>query len=170
MDCSLPGFSVHGILQARTLEWVATSFSGPALRQSNLNFMGWGLSVFFIFIFLTAPWVLSSLRYSHGWEPVWYTDSDNSGWEINFDESSLVACYQSRMLAIHWKLKMPQSDCIALQYQLFSRVTMFEQMATHSSILAWKVPWKEEPSWGHKELDTTERSSNNMHIIVRNLK
>ena len=22
MDCSLPGFSVHGILQARTLEWV----------------------------------------------------------------------------------------------------------------------------------------------------
>ena len=28
MDCSLPGFSVHGILQARTLEWVAISFSG----------------------------------------------------------------------------------------------------------------------------------------------
>ena len=27
MDCSLPGFSVHGILQARTLEWVAISFS-----------------------------------------------------------------------------------------------------------------------------------------------
>ena len=27
LDCSLPGFSVHGILQARTLEWVAISFS-----------------------------------------------------------------------------------------------------------------------------------------------
>ena len=27
MDCSLSGFSVHGILQARTLEWVAVSFS-----------------------------------------------------------------------------------------------------------------------------------------------
>ena len=27
MDCSPPGFSVHGILQARTLEWVAISFS-----------------------------------------------------------------------------------------------------------------------------------------------
>ena len=27
MDCSLPGFSVHGILQARTQEWVAISFS-----------------------------------------------------------------------------------------------------------------------------------------------
>ena len=27
MDCSLPGSSVHGILQARTLEWGATPFS-----------------------------------------------------------------------------------------------------------------------------------------------
>ena len=27
MDCSLPSFSVHGILQASTLEWVAISFS-----------------------------------------------------------------------------------------------------------------------------------------------
>ena len=30
MDCSPPGFSVHGILQARILEWVAIPFStGP---------------------------------------------------------------------------------------------------------------------------------------------
>ena len=29
MDCSLPGFSIHGILQARTLEWVTISFSIP---------------------------------------------------------------------------------------------------------------------------------------------
>ena len=27
IDCSPPGFSVHGILQARTLEWVAIPFS-----------------------------------------------------------------------------------------------------------------------------------------------
>ena len=27
MDCSLPGSSVHGISQARILEWVAISFS-----------------------------------------------------------------------------------------------------------------------------------------------
>ena len=27
MDCSPPGFSVHGVLQARILEWVASSFS-----------------------------------------------------------------------------------------------------------------------------------------------
>ena len=27
VGCSLPGFSVHGILQARILEWVTISFS-----------------------------------------------------------------------------------------------------------------------------------------------
>ena len=142
----------------------------PYAIKFKFHGVGVWVCVCVFFFFPTASWVISSLRYSHGWEPVWYTDSDNSGWEINFDESSHVACYQSRMLAIHWKLKMPQLDCIALQYLLFSRVTMFEEMATHSSILAWKFPWKEEPSWCHKELDMTEHSNNNMHIIVRNLK
>ena len=39
-----------------------------------------------------------------------------------------------------------------------------EETATHSSILAWRIPWTEEPDvlqspWGHKESDTTERLS-----------
>ena len=33
--------------------------------------------------------------------------------------------------------------------------------ATHTSVLAWRIPWTEEPgrpqSWGHRESDTTER-------------
>ena len=32
-------------------------------------------------------------------------------------------------------------------------------MAAHSSIIAWKIPWTEEPGyspWHHKESDTTE--------------
>ena len=31
MDCSLPGSSVHGIFQARVLEWVAIAFSEVTL-------------------------------------------------------------------------------------------------------------------------------------------
>ena len=38
-----------------------------------------------------------------------------------------------------------------------------EGIATHSSMLAWKIPWKEEPgglqSTGSKRMDTTERLS-----------
>ena len=37
-----------------------------------------------------------------------------------------------------------------------------KEMATHSSVLVWKIPWTEEPGrlyspWGHKESDTTEQ-------------
>ena len=33
MDCSLPGSSVHGIFQARVLEWVAIAFSETYLQE-----------------------------------------------------------------------------------------------------------------------------------------
>ena len=48
MDCSLPGSSVHGIYQARILEWVVISFSrgifltqglNPCLRPSTFGFI-----------------------------------------------------------------------------------------------------------------------------------
>ena len=32
-DCSPPGSSVHGIFQARVLEWGATAFSVPSLNH-----------------------------------------------------------------------------------------------------------------------------------------
>ena len=35
MDCSLPGFSVHGIFQTRRLEWVAISFSRGSSRPRD---------------------------------------------------------------------------------------------------------------------------------------
>ena len=43
-------------------------------------------------------------------------------------------------------------------------------MATHSSILSWRIPWTEElgglQSTGRKELDTTER----LHFHFRRIK
>ena len=35
MDCSLPGSSIHGIFQARVLEWVAIAFSVYSHCQKN---------------------------------------------------------------------------------------------------------------------------------------
>ena len=37
MDCSLPGYSVHGIFQARVLEWGAIAFSAYKSNNSKLN-------------------------------------------------------------------------------------------------------------------------------------
>ena len=35
MDCSLSGSSVHGIFQARVLEWIAISFSRGSSQPRN---------------------------------------------------------------------------------------------------------------------------------------
>ena len=45
-------------------------------------------------------------------------------------------------------------------------------MATHSSILAWRIPWAEElqaigySPWGGKELDTAERLSLHFSVLL----
>ena len=48
-----------------------------------------------------------------------------------------------------------------LKYDVF----LEKKMATHSSILAWEIPWTEDPgglqSLGHKELGMIERLNNN---------
>ena len=40
-DCSLPGFSVHGILQVTILEWVAMSFSRGSSQPRNPTCFFW---------------------------------------------------------------------------------------------------------------------------------
>ena len=46
MDCSLPGSSLHGSLQARVLEWVAISFSRvevnnlPTIQETQVRSLG----------------------------------------------------------------------------------------------------------------------------------
>ena len=37
MECSLPGSSVHGIFQARVLEWGAIAFSLPYIQKCKQN-------------------------------------------------------------------------------------------------------------------------------------
>ena len=46
-----------------------------------------------------------------------------------------------------------------------------KEMATHSSTLAWKIPWMEKSGagycpWGRKELDTTEQLHFHFHTTL----
>ena len=64
MDCSLSGSSLHGILQARVLEWVAISFSNvtkPLLKSKSViaTFSAWTLRV--MGPSLVPPWHQPSL-------------------------------------------------------------------------------------------------------------
>ena len=63
MDCSPPGSSVHGILQARTLKWVAMPSSrGIFLTQgSNLGLLHYRQTFFFLlFLFFLSFFFLLS--------------------------------------------------------------------------------------------------------------
>ena len=61
MDCSPPVFSVHEILQARTLEWVASSFQEIFLTQrSNVHLL------------CLLHWQEDSLPLCHLGSPIWY--------------------------------------------------------------------------------------------------
>ena len=67
-----------------------------------------------------------------------------------FTWASLVAQRVKRLPAVQetWVRFLGQEDPLE------------KETATHSIILAWKVPWMEKPAgyspWGRKESDTTE--------------
>ena len=44
INCSLPGFSIHGIFQARGLEWVAISFSTWSSQPRDQFLIFWGIA------------------------------------------------------------------------------------------------------------------------------
>ena len=82
MDCSLPGSSVHGIFQARVLEWVAIAFSvWPGGRPELL--VGW--------------------QRTH-WTPVisWELKSGIRSGRVEFDEPPWF-CLQPSMWPTCWK-------------------------------------------------------------------
>ena len=54
MDCSLPGSPVHGVSQARVLEWVAISFSRASSSPREWTQVSCIADRFFFFFFLPA--------------------------------------------------------------------------------------------------------------------
>ena len=85
MDCSLPGSSVHGIFQARVLEWGAIAFSGRlCYHHLNISWNGkaWSLGSFsetnqHLISPLTSTSTFSShaerfLLVEESWVEIWY--------------------------------------------------------------------------------------------------
>ena len=78
-----------------------------------------------------------------------------------------------------WASQIAQQGRICLPLQetqvrsLGQEDPLEEEMATHSSVLPWRIPWTEEPG-GHKESDTTEHihsfiiytSTSNQHVFI----
>ena len=60
MDCSLPGSSIHGIFQARVLEFVAISFS----FSLSINRLFYNIELKFIFCQLFKVLILSCIKFT----------------------------------------------------------------------------------------------------------
>ena len=67
------------------------------------------------------------------------------------------------------ELKNPPASAETQVWPLGQEDPLEKEMASLSSILAWRIPWTEEAgglqSIGHKELDTTERLSNSNNKV-----
>ena len=140
MDCSLRGYSVHGIFQSRILEWVAFSFSRRSSRprdQTRVSrivgrrFTTWATREVKQCIF-TVVW-----RYSVIWVLVSFLTEDickNRG-------ASQVA----QWWRIHLQCLSCRVDRLVLDEEMVTwmRFPLDEEMITCPSVLAWRFPWTE---------------------------
>ena len=63
MDCSLPGSSVHGIFQARVLEWDAIAFS----MLAHYSFTNWRFTISYSSFISFSSFPASSFSFVHFW-------------------------------------------------------------------------------------------------------
>ena len=119
IDRSPPGSRVPGILQARTLEWVAISFSSAwkwKVKVKSLSHVR----------LLATPWTTAyqappfmGFSRQEYWSGVPFAFPGGSQIHLPMQET--------------WVQSLGQEDLLE------------KAMATHSSILAWEIPWTEEP-------------------------
>ena len=142
IDGSPPGSPIPGILQARTLEWLP--FPSPMQESAKWK---WSCSV------------VSDCVRPHGPQPTRLLHP----WDFP-GKSTGVGCHsllQHRMLGYlqcDFFLSLFSPDCLSCSQMLSNFLFYFihilklflprvleKAMAPHSSTVAWKIPWAEEP-------------------------
>ena len=77
-----------------------------------------------------------------------------------YGNNELIMWYLRAALAAHMVKNLPAMQETWVR-SLEQEDPLEKGMANHSSILAWRIPWTEEPGrlyipWGHKESDTSK--------------
>ena len=110
MDCSLPGFSIHGIFQARVLELVAICFSRGTSQPrdrtqvsciAGRHFTLWATILFIFSFFLSLSLVNYYMSFEHGnWKLNCLADSVTflqilaQAWNIRLTHFFIMNCGQ----------------------------------------------------------------------------
>ena len=134
--------------------------NGTALPP-GINIIGSGYLSFLATGYLRPPFCVWGIPLPNGTKPILH----HKGWKsqtLAFPAAlhEVLAPVQSStspwppLKNLIWKLVWP----------LGWEDPLKEEMAAHSSVLAWRIPWTEEPGgyspWGRKESDTAEHVSN----------
>ena len=130
--CSLPGSSVHGIFQARVLEWVAISFCRGSARLRDQTWVSHIVGRCFYHLSHEGSPLSAEFQRTARVYPQWNF----------FNKYYMIYSYLNLQIqnCRYKKSTMePEWFCYLLQ------VLAEKAMATHSSTLAWKIPWTEEP-------------------------
>ena len=118
VDCSLPGSSVHGIFQARVLEWGAIAFPN-VLFMFVITFLPRGKCILISWLQSPLAVILEPRKIKSATVSIIFPgDSNGKASVYNEGDPGSIPGYRS---------------------------SPGEKMATHSSTLAWKIPWMEEP-------------------------
>ena len=134
MDCNLPGSSVHGILQARVLEWVAISFprrssqprdGTPVSCTAGRRFTVW--AIWYHRLSENGINGLSKITFINSLKLLLTSQVFNTGFPGGSAVKNLPVVQESRVRSLG------QEDPLE------------KEIENHSSILAWKIPWTEEP-------------------------
>ena len=138
IDGRPPGSPVPGILQARTQEWIAISFSNAWIWKVKLK------SLSRVRLFAT-PWTVaqqappsmgfSRQEYWNGLPFLLQGIFPTQEWKPH------LHCRQTLYHLSHYALAMQEIPVRSLGQE----DPLEKGLATHSSILAWEVPWTEEP-------------------------
>ena len=131
MDCNLPGSSILGILQARILEWVAIPFSKGSSQSRDRTWVSCISGRFFPSRATRKPTPL--INYN--------TNSDEDK-----NDTKIITYYKQHRasLVVQMVKNLPATRDTWAQ-SLDWEDPLEKEMATHSSIPAWRIPLTEEP-------------------------
>ena len=142
MDYTLPGSSVHGIFQARILEWVAISFRGSS-RPSDRTHVSW-----------IGRWILYQLHHLGSL----YSDTHES--LHSFCKNYLRIYNGARQASLVGQMvKNLPAMLETWVWSLGWKDPLEKEVATHSSILAWRIPGSGES--GNLQLMRSQRVRHN---------
>ena len=166
MDCSPPGSSAHGIFQARILEGVAISFS----RRSS-----WPRDP----TCCPLHWQADSLPWSSPGKPTLKSGVDGTcssrlivmkfRWNFRIPKCRRNATGAINPLPYNANQRLPcgsdgeesARNVGVPVWSLGQEDPLEKRMATHSSILSWRIPWTEKPgglqSMGSQRVRETEQ-------------